>query len=246
MPSFNDYVIFADESGDHSLSVINPDYPVFVLAVCLFDRNYYETNVAKWVNQIKVKYFGNTDVILHERDIRKATKDFRILNDLATRTAFCADIDRLMKQSKFTLIASVIRKRELMDRYVYPDNPYHLSAGFCLERLTRHLKGLGCTEGRAPLVFERRGGREDAELELECRRVCDGGNYLNERLPFDIRFESKRHNSPGLQFADLIARPIGRHIIDPAQSNRAYDILEKKFRKSWWGKVSGYGCKIFP
>jgi hypothetical protein len=32
---FSDYVIYADESGDHSLTKIDPIYPVFVLCLCL-------------------------------------------------------------------------------------------------------------------------------------------------------------------------------------------------------------------
>lgn len=61
-----------------------------------------------------------------------------------------------------------------------------------------------------------------------------------------IRFMDKKHNSSGLQIADLIAHPIGRHVINPAQPNRAYDLIEKKFRKGQDGRITGYGLKIFP
>ena len=33
---FSDYVVYVDESGDHSLTSINPDFPIFVLAFCVF------------------------------------------------------------------------------------------------------------------------------------------------------------------------------------------------------------------
>ncbi len=56
----------------------------------------------------------------------------------------------------------------------------------------------------------------------------------------------KRCNSAGLQLADLVARPIGRKIMDPGQPNRAYDILRHKFRRDSRGDVRGYGLKIFP
>ena len=62
----------------------------------------------------------------------------------------------------------------------------------------------------------------------------------------DIRFMDKKHNSTGLQFADLVAQPIARRVIAPDQPNRAYDIIEKKFRKDGKGNVTGYGLKIFP
>jgi hypothetical protein len=88
--------------------------------------------------------------------------------------------------------------------------------------------------------------REDAELELEFRRVCDGQNALGSRLPFTVVMADKKCNSAGLQLADLIARPIGRRILDPAQPNRAYDIIERKFRRSPAGMVDGWGLKVFP
>ena len=41
MPEFSDYVIYADESGDHSLEHIDQTYPVFVLCLCLFRKKDY-------------------------------------------------------------------------------------------------------------------------------------------------------------------------------------------------------------
>jgi hypothetical protein len=50
----------------------------------------------------------------------------------------------------------------------------------------------------------------------------------------------------GLQPADLAARPIGLRQLHPAHQNRAYDVLEKKFRRSPQGKTEGWGLKYFP
>jgi hypothetical protein len=63
---------------------------------------------------------------------------------------------------------------------------------------------------------------------------------------FEIVFAGKKTNSAGLQLADLTARPIGRHVMDPGQPNRAWDIIERKLRRSPAGKVDGWGLKIFP
>jgi len=41
-------------------------------------------------------------------------------------------------------------------------------------------------------------------------------------------FAEKKANLLGLQLADLIARPIGRHVLNPNQPNRAFDILSSK------------------
>ena len=62
-----------------------------------------------------------------------------------------------------------------------------------------------------------RGKREDNELELEFRRVCEGANGLGKPLPFDIIFANKKVDSPGLQLADLVARPVGMSVVRPAK-----------------------------
>jgi hypothetical protein len=84
------------------------------------------------------------------------------------------------------------------------------------------------------------------ELELEFRRMCDGAIFLNRRLPFDIVMSPKESNVPGMQIADLVARPIGIKSLRPAQANRAYDILEPRFRRSPNGEIRGWGLKSFP
>jgi hypothetical protein len=94
-------------------------------------------------------------------------------------------------------------------------------------------------------LFESRGKKEDNDLELEFRRVCSR-NATGKQLPFEIVVADKKSNSAGLQIADLIARPIGRKILIPEQPNRAYDILERKFRRDPSGLIKGWGLKVFP
>lgn len=43
---FSDYIVYVDESGDHTLNGYNSKYPVFVLAFCIFHKRYYtETEI---------------------------------------------------------------------------------------------------------------------------------------------------------------------------------------------------------
>ena len=59
------------------------------------------------------------------------------------------------------------------------------------------LKGLGQHTRATYIVVERRGKKEDAELELAFRRNRDD-------MPcFEIVFADKKTNSVGLQLADL-------------------------------------------
>lgn len=92
------------------------------------------------------------------------------------------------------------------------------------------------------ILFECRGLKEDKDLELEFRRVCDE-NKTNKKLPFQIILVDKKRNSAGLQLADLIARPIGRHILNPEQENRAYEIIEKKIQEKYTRNCKWLGFK---
>ncbi len=39
MSDFSDFVVYVDESGDHCLTKIESDFPVFVLSFCLFRKS---------------------------------------------------------------------------------------------------------------------------------------------------------------------------------------------------------------
>jgi hypothetical protein len=246
VPDFSDYIVFVDESGDHGMTSIDPHYPVFSLAFCLFAKEEYAARVAPAVLRFKYRHFGHDQVILHEHEIRKTKGEFRFLTDAARREPFFTDLNELIAFTPFTLVASVIDKRLYKERYPQPANPYHVAMGFGLERIFLHLRELGCRTGTTHLLFERRGQKEDGELELEFRRVCEGQNAMAARLPFEIVMADKKCNSAGLQLADLVARPIGRKVLDPAQPNRAFDILAEKLRRSRRGQVRGWGLKVFP
>ena len=245
MTTFDDYIVFVDESGDHSLTSIDKSYPIFVLAFCLFEKKHYAEEVTPATLKFKFKYFGHDQVILHENDIRKSRGVFNILQNANVRSVFMDDLNALVEQSNFVLTASVIKKDKLNTKYSDPHNPYHIPMALGLERIFLHLESLGCKTGTTHLLFESRGLKEDKDLELEFRRVCDS-NKTKRILSFEVILVDKKSNSAGLQIADLIARPIGRQILKPEQQNRAYEIIEKKFRRDPKGNLNGWGLKTFP
>lgn len=240
--AFSRYIVYVDEAGDHG--PVTPEFPVFVLAFCVFDKQEYANVVTSYMHRLKFKHFGHDTVVLHEREIRKAKPPFHILQNAATRALFMEDVTRLVEVSPFTLVAVVIDKPKLVARYNEPPNPYHLAMEFGLERIERMRLDTGDV---APLhvVFEARGNVEDRDLELEFRRVCDR-NATGRKLAFEPVFAKKSANHCGLQLADLLARPIGVHYLRPHQPNRAYVAVEGKFRRSPSGLVEGWGLKCHP
>lgn len=240
--TFSDYVVYIDESGDHSLTSITPHYPVFVLVFCVFEKRAYYETVVPAVQKLKFDFWGHDCVILHGHEIRKAHGNFHILQNSEVRPRFMERVNALIESAPCTLIVSVIDKNRHVRRYAYPANPYEIALAFCMERLQRWLEEKGQADRPTHLIVERRGKAEDIALELEFRRIVQSRNYGN----LEIVFMDKKHNSSGLQFADLVAHPIGRHAINPTQPNRAYDLIAPKFRQGPGGRVPGYGLKIFP
>jgi len=243
---FSDFLVFVDESGDHGLDSIDPGYPVFVLAFCVVRKTDYISSIVPAIQAFKFKHFGHDNVILHERDIRKDIGAFAFLKSKQKKAAFLDELTQIVAAAPFTLVCSVIRKEALKQRYADPKNPYHVALGFGLERLHYFLKAQGTAMARTHVMVERRGKKEDAELELEFRRICNGGNYSGEQMPLEIIFADKKANLPGLQLADLMARPVGMSILYPEQTNRAFNVLEDKFCRSPDGKRNGWGLKCFP
>ena len=241
-PEFSKYIVYVDESGDHG--PISAEYPVFVLAFCIFEKTAYASTVTTLMHRLKFKHFGHDTVVLHEREIRKAKPPFQFLQVRQRRESFMADVAQLVEEVPFTLVAAVIDKRRLQQRYVDPENPYDLAMKFGLERVARFRQSKADT-GLLHVVFEGRGRVEDVDLELAFRRVC-ARNEAVKGSEMEPLFVHKQANHCGLQLADLIARPIGIHTLRPAQPNRAYEVIEGKYRRSPEGVVEGWGLKCFP
>jgi hypothetical protein len=243
--AFSDYIVYVDESGDHSLVSIDPEYPIFVLSFCIFRKDEYAQAMTPAVRKLKFETFGHDMAILHEIDIRKKKGLFSKLGKGA-REHFLRALTDIIEAADFRLVAVVIDKHKLKARYANPEHPYHLAMEFGLERIYRYLKSMGQDDRLTHLVCEARGAKEDAELELEFRRIRDGRNIFNKPLPFELVVADKKTNSEGMQLADLTARPIGLSVLRPEQANRTHAVLEKKFCRDGNGVKAGVGLKVFP
>lgn len=241
---YGDFIIYVDESGDHSLKSIDSHYPIFVLVFCIFDKNYYTKYFSPALQNIKFDYFGHDSIVFHEREIHKKRGDFSFLQNEEIRNKFLERLSSLIENSKFTVITAIIDKKNLRARYINPHNPYKLALTFCMERAWRFLKMHHQQDRITHIVVEGRGHKDDEMLRNAFERIREG-DYLSGAMPgFDIRFADKKINSAGLQLADLIARPIGRQVLSPEQENRAWKIIKGKLYKE--GGFREAGLKIFP
>jgi hypothetical protein len=244
--NFGDYFVFVDQSGDHGLARVDPGYPIFVLAFCLFAKQDYVGRIGPALQHLKFRFWGHDEQVLHEHEIRKPNKNYGFLFDPAKRTEFLAGVNKLVEEASFQLVAAVIRKLEYCKQFALPANPYELALQFGLERVFWELNSREQAGKITHIIVEKRGEKEDNQLELVFRRICAGSNTLNQRFSFELVMIPKASNSTGLQIADLVARPIGIKVLRPDQASRAYDIVAMKLRRAQAAETRDWGLKVFP
>ena len=242
------FYLYIDESGDHGLTTLNPDFPVFLLCGVIISETEYQI-VRNLFNQIKNSLWENKEVIFHSRDIRKCEKEFSILFDLEKKKSFYESLNSVIKQSSYSVIASAIQKDNYIKRFGRLSNDvYELALSFIIERSIFYLDDIKEDQKELEIVIERRGKKEDKKLEEHFQRLlARGTGYVVAKRLADynlkITFKNKKENSNGLQLADLIAYPIARYVIEPKRANPAYELIEPKI---YTKNKKRYGLKIFP
>jgi hypothetical protein len=242
------YYLFLDESGDHGLVNVDPNFPVFVLCGVIISEQSHQQLEAD-IMGLKNRFWPGKKAILHSRDIRKCEGEFQILFDQDIKKDFYVAINHLVASSDYALIASAINKAAHIKQYgKLASDVYEIALSFILERSVFYLDDQHVAEKQLHIIIERRGKKEDAALQKHFQQLCTRGTgYVNpERIHaygIDIEFKAKRDDVNGLQLADLTAYPIARYVMDPTRANPAFDVLEPKFYKKGGNR---YGLKVFP
>ena len=240
----SDYIVYADESGTHDLDNINPHYPFFVLVFCIFKIEDYKIFSQK-ILDLKFKYFGHDQVILHERDIRLNSGDFKFNQGFEYKSKFVSELAKIIKDQEFNVVASVINKILYKEQHSIHENLYNLSLKFCLDLLYPYLSSLEHNYNSTHIVLEAREKYENIEVENVFNYYCNN-NANNVKYNYFPRIVPKNANSSGLQLADLIAMPIGQSQLIHINSNRSFKIIEKKFVKDKSGNYLNTGLKLYP
>jgi len=107
--------------------------------------------------------------------------------------------------------------------------------------------------GRAKVIAESRGAKEDALLQYEFARLhLDGTSYIasawfRQQLHPGIHFEPKGGpNASGLQLADLSARPVAEKVAAPKSNPERWEQVRLKLCAGQQTKNSILGLKIMP
>lgn len=241
-------VLFLDESGDHNLTVIDPQHPIFVLGGIIVEREYALGEMTKKLNAFKQEQFGTTDICLHTADFTRQKNGFERMKEREFCDSFYAGLNVLLSELDITIVACAIKKQEHMDKYGFNAiDPYSLSFSVLAERLC-FVIGKDGAKGR--IVAESRDSTLDRQLELAWLKTKVSGTQFLQATDINQRVDSlvlrgKQDCIAGLEIADAIVTPIARKILG-RRSRVDMDVIKAKMRKDTFGNVNGYGLVILP
>jgi hypothetical protein len=165
------------------------------------------------------------------------------------RVRFYKDINTLISQTEFKIIACAILKEDHINKYGFNAiDPYILSLENIINRIVFEVE-----PNTANVFAEKRDTTLDHQIEIAWLNTKVSGT--DKKRPTEVtkaisefRLINKSLNEPGLQLADLIVSPIGRRILKlPIRLDQEIDfsVIIEKFRKRY-NSIMGYGLTIFP
>jgi hypothetical protein len=209
-------LVFIDESGDSQTAphLINKQYPIFLLVAVCFERRAYE-KFENDLNFLKRRLFKDTEFILHMAELTRPSKakDIRnlLMNDSNFRHSFYNSIEMLINKAEFGIVFVAERKnKSRLSNTKHSTDLYEN----CVRELLSQIKQ---RFGHFKVIVESRSTILDSKITKAFPQII---------------FLPKSANCAGLQLADLVATPIGRHILGksmkPAGNELPYTAVKKK------------------
>jgi hypothetical protein len=245
------HILFIDESG--GLPPPNKQGPRhFILGGLIIPEEIWP-KLAADLKRIK-KSYGVTGEIKWRYFIAGNNKPDNSLINLAPaqRDAMRLELFQAMARYKSLRIISIIC--DVQASYhnamiVNEDGLYHRAYKVLTERFQYFLQDTERTNGlkiNGLIVCDNRNSREDSRLQqfhqtLANRNATFTSNYGNM---IEGLFIAPSHYSVGIQFADLVAGAIYRHV--EASDARFFDIISPLIRTSPEGRLEGYGLVKIP
>lgn len=199
----------------------------------MVDAQYHDNTISTDLRDLKMRIFNQRNLSLHLYSIKKIRPPFGRLKDRRMRTQFWSEMIRLMRTWDYSVIACAIDKPKL--RRLHRDrawNPYYYALEVLLERFTFHLEESDTT---GQMIVESRRPDLDQEFLRTVNNFMQNGtrfvdsHRLTRRIK-DVQLHPKTANIAGLQLADFLMSPIGRHEIGKPD-NVGWQIAEEKFRR---------------
>lgn len=254
------YTMYIDECGDANMPC--KDHNRFLCLTGIIISLDEDKKLKETIKNFKSK-FNINNVILHRQEIIRSTGNFKFLQDKKIRDIFDDDLLKILKNTKYNVISSLIDKQEFQEKYQFYRNTYHYLLEIMIERFAKFLIN---NNSIGTIYIEARGKKEDYKLKKVYKYfLTNGTSYMNkDKLSCitnsEIKFETKRtilqKNICAFELCDIIANPSMHYIREmynlPFNSKQFFSskiltiLKDEKFIRGEQGKLKGYGIKKLP
>lgn len=244
-------VLYLDESGNHDLRNISATYPVFVIGGVIADRAYVREVIGPEMRAFKQRHFGREDIVLHTVDMGKGRGDYGFLADSGKRAAFYGELNALLGKWDYKVVACVFEKNRFAKVYTSPADLYHYGLEILIERFCLEL---GDLVNAGHIYAEKRNPGLDRDLLQAWDDLKEnefGTGYMTseaiDQKIIGLELREKKPHYYGLQLADLVITPVGRHLAGhaPNPNQVQWSIVEGKLRK-YRESYKGAGLIVRP
>ena len=213
-----------------------------------------EREIGAVLRSVKERHFGLADVEVKSNWLRMPEERRRRylapygLDD-GQLMSFTDEYYEHLLELEFTLVASVVDKRQMVERYREPWAPPRVAYDLLLQRAQLEMEG----EGFCAVEMDEMGGA----TRSQHARLLQDGSELQRDMAFDrlvgnLRFVDSAQ-SELVQVADLAAYNVFRQFTEhgeaqgvPGQVYEYFQRLSGKFRSDASGRIQGHGIAKMP
>lgn len=206
------YKLYLDESGTPDIGKYNPSFPYFILSSFIVNEDQAEQLKIR-ADQVKFKYWGRTNVVLHSREIGRRENDFLILKDPSVEQSFHRDLSQLLVSTGGTCVIAVINKNKAKTLNWKYEDVYREASRAILEFFVEYLF---VKKNKGQIIIESAGTNRDILFYKEYIRLLSNGlsvpsidHQKMKQIITSISFVSKNNQDIEAQIADLLAYPAG-------------------------------------
>lgn len=247
-----EFSIFLDESGVESYTHADNHYVVAGLVV---EKDYFVNQAMDEIKKLKIKFFKNDEIVLHFFDMLRWRDPFTVLRNRTLEKEFWNDYTALINSLDFKVLAAVVDKSAMSQRYALPQAPKRVALPVLYENLVHFLS---LNKGTGKIFVEEYNETEDHRVYVQYHLTMANGTSRVSRDAFlrqikGLKFLAKKDNILGLQIADTIAYlinteakgKIGKQKSGPDLTD-LWSVVQGKIYDGNRNETSRYGCKLLP
>lgn len=250
-------LLSVDESGRSYIQVADESpswFAIGAVAMLEVDAETYQRRA----DELKVHFFGTSDMTFHEPDMRNHDGPFYLKGDTSEQARFEAQLNQLLDETPFTVFGTCVRKNAFHTDFVssgidpyLPLDAYSIAIQMLLERYLDYLASRE-DHPKGRVTFEGQGPREDAEHQRDYVDVLlNGTQWISNKsfqsyLETGVRFVPKQGSHP-VEIADMVSRDLYEWVRSGCTSTpQRWELFSKRAYRRGDRRMGKFGIKVFP